>query len=291
MRIVGYGRPVYRLDGPGGCLLPRLYGDTLGLFLPFARGLRYHASGMPDWERFARAPISEAVLDIQVRFTTPVDTARLAEFHRGIEEEYPVREDRVKWHGRIEVGGASVQQAVARAAEGFMFRSADRHRAVQARQDGFTYNWLKPYKAWEDLRDEAKIHWERYRNLFQPEAVTRLGLRYINRIELPLPLSDIRDYIKTAPDIADGMPQAVSSLFMRLEIPDAASGLLAILTETIEAKTADNRLPLIFDIDVVRSATFAPDSTGIWETFEAMRQYKNRIFFMSLSDRAKEMFR
>lgn len=247
---------------------------------------------MPDWERFPRAPISEAVLDIQVRFPAPVDASRLAEFHRGIEEQYPVRQDRTMWQGRIAVGGASVQQAVARTAEGFMFRTADQQRAVQARQDGFTYNWLKPYRTWEDLREEAKTHWVRYRDLFRPEAVTRLGLRYINRIELPLPLSDIRDYIKTAPDIPDGMPQAVSSLFMRIEIPDATSGLLAILTETIEAPTEGNkRLPLIFDIDVVCSATFAPDSPVIWENFENMRQYKNRIFFTSMSERAKEMFR
>ena len=197
------------------------------------------------------------------------------------------------WQGRIAVGGAGVQQAVARAAEGFMFRTADQQRAVQARQDGFTYNWLKPYRTWDELRKEARTHWERYRDLFRPEAVTRLGLRYINRIELPLPLSDIRDYVKTAPDIADGMPQGVSSLFMRLEIPDATSGLLAILTETIEAPTEGNKqhLPLIFDVDVVRSATFAPDSLSIWETFEAMRQYKNQIFFTSMSERAKEMFR
>lgn len=245
------------------------------------------------WETFANAPITEALLDIRVTFASPVDLAQLESFHDAIRDSYPTKQPRVQWQAELQLGKGPVQPEVRRGPEGFMFRSSDNRRIVQVRQDGFTFNWLKPYETWEAFRDEARPHWARYRSTFGPQVVTRLGLRYINRIELPLPFDDFRDFITTAPDIADGMPQSVRALFMRLEIPDPKSGLVAIVTETIEPSVDEGkrRLPFIFDIDVVRSAELEPTSPAIWETFEQMHDYKNEIFFASLTERAKEMFR
>jgi uncharacterized protein (TIGR04255 family) len=198
----------------------------------------------------------------------------------------------VKWAGEIQVGKEGVQQAVTRGPEGFLFRSQDGRRLVQVRQEGYTFNWLKPYESWEALRDEARDHWTRYRDLFGPTSVTRLGLRYINRLELPLPFLDFREYVKTAPEVAPSLPQGLSGLFMRLEIPDPGRDLMAIVTETFEPlREGGTQLPFIFDIDVVREGTLEPQSPTIWESFEQMREYKNELFFHSVTDRAKEMFR
>lgn len=247
---------------------------------------------MAEWERFPNAPITEALLDIHVTFPSPVELARLESFHEAIREHYPVKQARVRWHGQVRLEQDAVQQAVKREPDGFMFKSSDGQRVVQVRRDGFTFNRLKPYQTWETFRDEASSHWEQYRDTFRPNAVTRLGLRYINRIELPIPFNDFREFVKTAPDIADGMPQGISALFMRLEIPEDKRGLMAILTETMEQPTDEGRrLPLIFDIDVVSSQTFEPTSLAIFDTFEQMREYKNEIFFASVTERAKEMFR
>jgi uncharacterized protein (TIGR04255 family) len=247
---------------------------------------------MPAWERFPKAPISEAILDIHVQFASPVELARLEAFHDEIRDSYPVKQGRIKWQGQIELGQERVAQEVRRGAQGFLFRSADDMRVIQARQDGFTFNWLKRYDRWEALRDEARQHWERYRETFRPEAVTRLGLRYVNRIEIPIPFNDFREYVKTAPDVAAGLPQGLSALFMRLEIPDEKRGLMAIITETVQPPVEEGkRLPFIFDIDVIRGAIFEPTSPAIWDTFEQMREYKNEIFFTSITERAKELFR
>jgi len=244
------------------------------------------------WERFPRAPIAEALLDLQVTFPSPVDPARLLAFHEGLREGYPKMERRGKWRAGLLVGPEVVQQAVARGSEGFMFRSGDDQRIVQVRQDGYAFNWLKPYESWRALRDEARTYWERYRDFFRPHGVTRLGLRYINRLELPLPFTDFREFVTTAPDIAAALPQGLSGFFMRLEIPHPQGTLLAIVTETMQAPIDDGRrLPFIFDIDIVQRETVDPGEQAIWDTFEAMREYKNEIFFESMTARAKDLFR
>ena len=247
---------------------------------------------MTKWPRFSNAPIVEALLDVRATFPAPIEPGRLESFQDAIRDRYPTTMGRVAWESEIQVRQEAVQQAITRRGpEGFMFKAKDGRRTVQARQDGFTFNWLKPYDRWETFRDEAREHWERYRAMFGPEAVSRIALRYINRLELPVPFDDFREYVKTAPDIAPELPQGLNAFFMRLEIPDERRGLIAILTETIEPLVDEGkRLPFILDIDVIHGSAIHPDGSAMWDKFEELREFKNEIFFSSVTERAKELF-
>jgi uncharacterized protein (TIGR04255 family) len=94
----------------------------------------------------------------------------------------------------------------------------------------------------------------------------------------------------TTPEIAPGLPQGLSGFFMRLLIPDERSNCNAIVTETMEPPQ-QNFLPLILDIDVFREAAFDVNATEIWDTLERLRDFKNQIFFKSITDKAKELFK
>ena len=67
-----------------------------------------------------------------------------------------------------------------------------------------------------------------------PKKVIRLGLRYINRIEIPLPMRDFKDYILTVPEIAPGVPQGLERFFMRLVIPSDEAQAVAVVTQSME---------------------------------------------------------
>jgi len=248
---------------------------------------------MIKWPRLRNAPIVEAILDIRVRFQTPPDVRHLESFQDAIRTRYPVKLGRVRFEAevRVEALTQSVQQGVRRSGpDGFMFKDSAQKRTVQVRSDGFTFNWLHPYDTWEVLRDEAREHWERYRETFKPEAVIRVALRYINRIELPLPLNDFGDYIKTQPVIAPGLPQGLQMFFMRLEVEEPQRGFIGIVTETIEPQSIGaGRLPLIFDIDAIRETTFDPTDPLVWGTLEQLRDFKNELFFGSITDKTKEL--
>jgi len=181
--------------------------------------------------------------------------------------------------------------------DGYLFRSSDGRQIVQARLNGLTFNRLRPYKSWALFRDEARKHWELFADLAVPELVTRLGLRYINAIELPLG-ADFKEYLLTVPEIAPGVPQSLEDFLVRLAIPIERFNCKAIVTETMKPiknkKTNDiesRKFHFILDIDVFRKGIFRPDSTDIWEAFELLRDAKNEIFYESLTDKAKELFK
>jgi uncharacterized protein (TIGR04255 family) len=197
---------------------------------------------------------------------------------------------RKAWQGELRFTPAQGLEVDPKSGEtiGFLFASDDNRQVVQARLDGFAFSRLKPYVSWESLRDEARTLWERYRELANPEAITRVALRYINRIELPLPFSDFKDYILTFPDIAPGLPQGLSYFLTRLVMPRADIEATAIINETMEQPT--ERVPLIFDIDVFRIGAFDVGGDEYWRYFEQLRNFKNEIFFRSMTDKAKELF-
>lgn len=249
---------------------------------------------MTEWERFPNAPIVEALLDIRVKLPATVTLDQLARFQDGVRDAYPNRRTHFSWQAGFQMkpGGVSLElNAPTGGEDGYVFSSADGRQTAQARRDGFTFNRLKPYDRWESLRDEARRLWNRYREIANPIQIGRAALRYINRIEIPISITNFKEYVLTTPEIAPELPQGMSTFFMRLVIPEQDLGFMAIVTETMEEPKGD-LLPFILDVDVHKERDFdASDDTVLWNTFERLRDFKNDIFFKSITPRSKELFR
>ena len=247
---------------------------------------------MADWPHLSNAPITEALLDIQVRLPSDTKVEGLAIIHDSIRERYPTPRTRMNWKGGIQIKEGEQPQVVSPEGgpTGYLFYSADNRRVVQVRLDGFTFNQHRPYLNWATFRDEAREHWNRYRDLAKPEMVTRIALRFINRLDIPEPMGDFKNYILTAPDLAPGLPQGLANFFMRLAIPHPTEGYTALVTMTEDAPTKAGVASLILDVDVFQEMAVAPSNEAIWGVFEQLRDYKNEVFFKSLTPKAIALF-
>lgn len=246
---------------------------------------------MKEYQTFPNAPIVEAILDIQVDLPEGVTLEQVDSFHQHVKERFPERETRTKGEFLIKMSqqGPSVEGSAANLI-GYLYRSTSDMKIVQARLDGFSFNKLKPYENGEAFLSESRELWEIYRKTVQPLRIKRIALRYINRVELPLPFKDFKDYILTVPEIAPNLPQGLAHFLMRLVIPNPEISATAVINEVMEDPTDMQRLPLIFDIDVFKITTYAGNTTTIWEDFERLRIFKNEIFFNSMTEKAKELF-
>lgn len=163
---------------------------------------------------YPNAPITEAILDIRVtpRAATPNLLDQLAEFIKSHRAEYPEVIEQVVGTTSVTMERDLPPRALAEAVKnGFVAFSPSRTRAVQARLDGFSASKLAPYTDWHDLRTQARNLWAKYRKATDPVLITRLALRYINRIDIPLPISDLKEYMRTTPEISLDLPQQMSS--------------------------------------------------------------------------------
>jgi len=246
---------------------------------------------MAQYPTYLNAPIIEAILDIQVALPQDISLEHLRGLHAKIQHRYPEKRERVAFEGSLKFAFPEKQTVTTGTGktDGYLFRSAIEGKVVQSRLDGFTFNKLKPYESWMLFSTEAKEMWNSYCDISHPLKITRFSLRYINRIVIPFNV-DTKDYFLTGPEISHSLPQIFRSFFMRLEVSNEKDDSLGIIN--MASQPADSSgLPIIFDIDVIRHVDISPDDERLWSSLEELRVFKNRLFFESLTDKAKETFK
>jgi len=237
--------------------------------------------------RYSRAPITEAVIDIRVTSPTGLTVDALAAGFAVGQERYPEKKVRWAFQGQF-TAGAQLGASVGQQSIGHQFSSTDGKQIFQARLDGFTFSRLAPYHRWETFRDEAKRLWECYRQVVQPLAITRLAVRYINRMDLPAP-ADLRSYLRTLPDISPDMPQGLSGYFMQVQIPLTEEKGTLILNEALVDPVTPEYMSVILDIDIARQTEIPQEDTSIWDYFEQLRRRKNAIFEACITEKTREL--
>ena len=245
---------------------------------------------------FPKAPIAEAIFDIRVRLPDNIDIEVLEGIHKEVIDRFPAKEQKyaiqteLKVPSQDELASGGVQSLTKTDSLGFMFKSDLSKKIFQSRLDGFTFNKLKPYENWEVFFAEAKELWAIYKKHAQPVDITRIALRYVNKIHLPLPIETFDDYVCIAPKLPEAVPQGLSGFFTQYSVPNDDIGAMDDITQTMEPPTNDNTLPYILDIDVSKQSNFSDEDPSFWDNFNELRNYKNQIFFNCLTSKAKDLF-
>ena len=239
---------------------------------------------------YPKAPITEAVIDLRVEPAPKLAVSELAKVRQGDETEYPTVEQVNTVLGQMLVG-PQVSASASTEHVGYLFRSADGKQIHQARTHGFSMSQLAPYPRWEDFRKEARRRWDIYRAVAQPGKVVRVAVRYINRIDIPLPISDFGDYLRTVPQVSPDLPQGLLSYFMQLVMPLESIKSQATINETIIAPARLGVVSIVLDIDIFRADDLPVTEEGIWAFVEELRDAKNTVFEACITDKARELFR
>lgn len=138
--------------------------------------------------------------------------------------------------------------------------------------------------------NEAFELWRIYFSVAQPEEVSRIAVRYINRLLIPLPIIGFADYLTAPPALPKNAPQHLSAFFAQAVVHDAEGRIAATITQAIESGPQAGKLPILLDIDAYMNKAFEPDDDLFRNLFAELREMKNRIFFSSLTTKAVELF-
>ena len=237
----------------------------------------------PQYPVLKNAPIVEALLDIQVQLPESKTLDDLHTIFDKIKEQFPLEKKRYRFSSSIEFKEEEreAKSSIANTlVDGFLFYSENKNKVCQSRLDGFTFNKHKPYENWPSLLKEAQVLWGFYKKVAEPIAIKRIALRYINKIPLKMPFTP-SNYFTTLPFLAHGLDYEISNLFSQISITNNNIGALANITEGVEIDGSDTA-QFLFDIDVIKQGDFKEQD--IWKHFEDLRDFKNEIFFKSLTE-------
>jgi len=239
------------------------------------------------------APITEAIVDFRVSLPGDFRPDRLREAKERLAQRYPEALERKGLETRLEIAAGQPKEPQTRdlGFQGLWLKTGDQKSVAQFRVDGFTFNRLRPYTRWEEILPEALRLWAVYVDLARPQIVTRVALRYINHMTLPSPVVALSDYIVAGPTLPHvSAPQRLSSFATRVVLEYPERKMKANVTQVLEIGVKTPAPSLLLDIDVYRVGDLDVSTTSMKENLGELREYKNEIFFGSLTERFVEAF-
>jgi uncharacterized protein (TIGR04255 family) len=238
---------------------------------------------------YDKAPIKEAIIDIQIENSPSLTLANFEKVEisppRGYAERQKVMVGQLR--GQLEEG---ILTATAKQDQmGYAFVGGEGKHVVQFRVNGFTFSRLAPYQTWQQLRSEAKTLWESYRQIVGALPVVRVGLRYVNQLDLPMPMRDLRDFIRLYPEVSADLTQQLAGFFLQVQIPQEDLGAMLILSEATVPPSGPDVASVVLDIDVFKQGLKLESDDEVWNALEALRLRKNLIFEGCITNNAREL--
>jgi uncharacterized protein (TIGR04255 family) len=249
-----------------------------------------------EFTHLRNAPIREALIDFRARARIPWDAETLRSALQPKLPDYPtvVVQNSMIVGFMVKPHSATAETKHEQSWKGLQFRSSDGIRVARFDRDGFTFSRLAPYQDWNDLQNEMLRLWEIHVKAADPDKIVRIGLRFINRIDLPLTTVEMQDYIPSFPKQPLGLEKLNQASFLHIDnfqVPNY--GYAINVTKTLERGVPDkagvvNSWGVILDIDVATGANIEiNDVAQIKTKLAEMRWLKNKVFFGSISDNCK----
>jgi uncharacterized protein (TIGR04255 family) len=239
---------------------------------------------------YRKAPITEAVIHLRVAGNATADEQQ--KVHRRLTKIYPHTQELSEFSVTFDTtgGAATVQQAN----RGFRLTSEDQADVLLIFPNGLAVARLAPYGAWEQLREKAVAAWGEWRRDTKYRPVDRLGIRYINRIDIPLmrePLLKFDKYLKFHPLVPNLGGGALSGYMIQATTPTSNPLWMTSITSSIVVPPPIiDHLSLLLDIDVFRTREIPGKDDELWHTIDEARAIKNRIFESCITDESRKLF-
>ena len=168
-------------------------------------------------------------------------------------------------------------------------------RIASLGENQLTVHMLAPYVGWEAFRPMIVEALDAYRAVAEPEGVTRVGLRYINRIVIPGESEpELSDYFTIPPKFPDVDPTIKRlSFFNRKEAEYADLPIRIVVTfAQIEAPaTASDSHQYLLDLDIIWIRREQPMPVDeVMGMVDEMKRRHRRVFESLIKPKAREVF-
>lgn len=239
--------------------------------------------------QYKKAPITEAI--VEFISATPVDEKRRQKALKKLSKNYtdhnPVTQQDIEFEVKPE-GGPKIQTINSILNN---FSSENMTQQLQITDKTFRMIQLAPYTGWEQFKQRIIRDWNTWRKVVGFQHIERVGMRYINRIDLPATDSRVRyeDYVSVYPTLPTPLGSAIDhSVNVRVPLNDIQSILL--LKSAIVESPLPNHLAIVVDLDIVRRYQEPPNDEELYSCIDLARNKKNEIFEACIKDKAREIF-
>ena len=248
--------------------------------------------------RYRNPPIEEALCEFHFQPGPVWDLTVPGKLHMQLGTEYagkPQEQKSIETEIQVQDGQPpSVQQR-----EGLSrvrLLTKDEKRIVSVGRDVMSVHMLRPYQGatpqepggWEEFQSRISTALSAYWTVAQPVSVSRIGIRYINKIVIPQRTVRLEDYFRSSLPKVSGLPQQVGGFLIRVEYAHSEDVRL-VLTQGLTEAPADH-VAVMLDLDVTWNGTEPVKQDGAMQKATKLRDLERTAFEALITDQARELF-
>ena len=240
-------------------------------------------------KQYANPPIIEAVCEFRFTPDTPWDLTVPGLVYEKIKDKFPQKEQRTVQEIEIKQTPQGIQQEV-RTFDRVLFLENTRKMLVQLGPRVLAVNSLKPYPGWEKFEVAIREAFEALTTIVEVKGLQRIGLRYINQIEIPEPSVELEDYFNFYLFTGPRLPQEMSSFIAGCEFPYENNRDKSRVQLRNFSNGADGKVLLRLDIDYFLAQPKGIEIGEAMNWVETAHDRVEEIFEGCITDRLRGLF-
>ncbi len=235
---------------------------------------------------YRQAPIIEAI--VEFRYENPLEESALEKFSLALEKFYPDSEPQP--HVDIHVNIDS-REVLKKEEVGVIRSNPDQTQVVVIRPKSVTCSMRAPYKDFESFNSQIEDVWDISHKAVGFRKLVRVGMRYINRIDLldEGGIINYEDFLNLRISLPeDFTPISSYDINFTFQIPDIKSR--ARIISTVKHDIVINHASFFLDIDIGRTYELPQKKADVSLILQDMRIQKNALFEQFITDKSRALF-
>jgi uncharacterized protein (TIGR04255 family) len=241
---------------------------------------------------YRKAPAVEVIYNIRTALPEPVDVER---FRDAVKEAFPeIFADHQVFNAvqgafTVKADGTADSQ-VRMDVAGYRFLTADKTFVAHYLMQGLVLNYLPPYPGFDVAMERLKAHWAVYKEAVGEVPMSALSMRYIDRIDIPVPANgtlDLNEYFPIAGRMPDGL--SAHHCYQQHWLNDPTSDIRArVIWSSLENKPGHFSFAL--DTEAILDPANITEPEQAWQRFNDLHAWCWHVFDHSLTDPCKALF-
>ena len=239
--------------------------------------------------KYVNPPIIEAVCEFRITSDSKWDLTIPGLVYEKVKKQFPKKEQRLLQRIEATHSPKGNKQHV-HTEERILFLTNNRKMFIQMGSRLLAVNCLKPYPTWNGFKPEIENAFDALCGIVDIKGLQRIGLRYINRIEIPRTSVKLDNYFEFRPFNGRNLPQVlesfiVGSVFLSSDEQDACK---VQLTNATCEKPGNSAFLLDLDYFLSQSQPLPVNKASEW--IDTAHDQVKRIFEGCITDKLRKIF-
>jgi len=165
----------------------------------------------------------------------------------------------------------------------------DGTRVISLMGNAIAIHSIRPYEGWENFRPRIETALRAYVDVTGASEIVRIGVRYLNHIEIAEQPVELSKYFALPPQVLPGLPPMITAFYSRNEYA-YEDGCKVIVAHTPVPATDVRFAAFMLDIDVIVDSGPARTVEQALEAVDLLHTREKQAFEALITDDARRLF-